>query len=467
MARVSFRQSMLAGFVLIALLLGAAAVRSWLLVEQFVEQSRRGGERSLSLSRAIQELDTRMADVERNARQYRVLRDDSLLERIDGNLTEFQGAIGHLEALAGVSLAPLAADWGRASVALRDGLRHGLTEEDLLSPLLRLREVNERLRQWGKDWVDEQNTRLLDDLAENGRRFAWQLLAAVLGTLLVALGLGWWLGRPIRSLERAIGHLGESRFDVPVLVQGPADLSRLGRRLEWLRLRLAELEAGREQTLRHVSHELKTPLTSLREGVALLQERVVGQLGGEQQEVVDILQHNVLILQRQIEGLLELNGVSYATRRLERRPVRVRELLHEVVRQRELQIQARGLQLDIEGVDCIASLDRESMLVALDNLLSNAIDYSPQGGRVRLAVGRSRQGLAIDVIDQGPGVAAEDVERIFRPFVRGRRPAPVPRQGSGVGLSIVQELVLAMDGRVSLLDHGQGAHFRIEVPDAR
>ena len=81
------------------------------------------------------------------------------------------------------------------------------------------------------------------------------------GAFLVALAMSWWLSRPIGSIERAIEHLGESRFDEPVTVGGPVDLRQVGRRLDWLRRRLEALESDRERTLRHVSHELKTPLT--------------------------------------------------------------------------------------------------------------------------------------------------------------------------------------------------------------
>ena len=106
------------------------------------------------------------------------------------------------------------------------------------------------------------------------------------------------------------------------------------------------------------------------------------------------------------------------------------------------------------------------MALILDNLLANAIDFSPQGGRIELSALRQRRAWRFECIDQGCGVASEDAERIFEPFVQGRLRAPVERRGSGVGLSIVRELAGAMGGSVSLLSgSGQGAHFRVEIPD--
>jgi two-component system sensor histidine kinase GlrK len=112
-------------------------------------------------------------------------------------------------------------------------------------------------------------------------------------------------------------------------------------------------------------------------------------------------------------------------------------------------------------------LDGEKLQVVVDNLLSNAIDFSPDGGTIRLEAQVDERRLLLDCIDEGPGVAPEDAEKIFDPFVRGVREAPAPRRGSGVGLSIVRELLAAMGGRVALVSEGsgaRGAHFRVEIP---
>jgi len=263
-----------------------------------------------------------------------------------------------------------------------------------------------------------------------------------------------------------MGRLGASRFDESVLVGGPVDLRRLGKRLDWLRLRLAELESDRERALRHVSHELKTPLTALKEGIALLREEVPGPLAGNQREVVDILQHNVGGLQQQIESLLSLNAAAFEARRLNVGKVNLGKLLSSVVQRRELHVQSRQLKVLVETPDDNhALLDAEKMAVVLDNLLSNAIDFSPEGGEIRLLARHAEHAWYFECIDQGPGVAAEDAQRIFDPFVQGQRQAPSLRRGSGVGLSIVRELVRAMGGSVSLLPAAQGAHFCVELPD--
>jgi two-component system sensor histidine kinase GlrK len=126
---------------------------------------------------------------------------------------------------------------------------------------------------------------------------------------------------------------------------------------------------------------------------------------------------------------------------------------------------ARHLTLTIEAPDLQLPLDREKLAVIVDNLLSNAIDFSPEGGEIRLLASVDGDNLRLECVDQGPGVAEEDVERIFEPFVQGRRKSLAPRLGSGVGLSIVRELARAMGGRVCVLPSHVGAHFCVELPN--
>jgi len=463
--RISFRQTMLAGFLLIAVLLSWAALRSWLVLEQFVEQSRRGNEQALQVSAAIQELAERTVDLERSARQFAILKDSALLARFDDNATHARAAATRLQAIPGDALAALAGDWAQTLTQLGEELRHGAPGAAQGASLKRLAELNRELEHSGRRWIGAQQATMLTELQQNRQHLARLLALAVVGAVLVALAMNWWLTRPLESLERSIERLGEGRFGDPVRVGGPADLRRLGRRLDALRARLGELEAEREQTLRHVSHELKTPLTALREGIALLQEGVVGTLAGGQQEVVDILQHQVITLQRQIEGLLRLNAVALESRRLHYQRWSLRQLLSDVVSARELQIQARQLRVESEAPAIMRVLDGEKLQVVLDNLLSNAIDFSPDGGLIRLRATLADQTLTITCSDQGPGIAAEDAQRIFDPFVQGRRAPPTPRQGSGVGLSIVRELMSAMGGEVRLAaGPAGGANFTIELP---
>ena len=465
MFRLSFRTALLAGFVMIVVLLGGAAFRSWLVVEQFVDQSRRNGDLALVVSASIQELGERAVDLERSARQYLVLQDESVRQRFDENLGQALAVVDRLDALSAKPLKSLLLEWRQQADTLRVGLDEGAGKEALAGTMARLADLNGLLKGAGTHWIEANNSQLLEALEANRMRLGVQIAGALAGALLVVLAVGWWLVRPLRRLEQGIARLGEKNFNEPVRVGGPADFRQLGQQLDWLRQRLAELEADRERTLRHVSHELKTPLTALREGVALLREEVPGSLSLAQSEVVDILQHNVIGLQHQIEGLLTLNAAAFESSRPQRRNVALQTFFENVAHRRELHAQARHVALRIQSTVDTVAVDDEKLAVVIDNLLSNAIDFSPDGGVVTLDAQLDDGVLRIDVVDQGPGVAAEDAECIFEPFVQGRRKAPVVRQGSGVGLSIVRELVRVLGGEVHLQPGSAGAHFRVEIPN--
>ena len=120
----------------------------------------------------------------------------------------------------------------------------------------------------------------------------------------------------------------------------------------------------------------------------------------------------------------------------------------------------------MEGEPVTLAVDADKLATAVANLLSNAIRFSPHGGTIRLQLERITGAVQITLRDQGPGVAADDRERIFEPFFRGQLQPQNAARGSGIGLSIVQEYIAAHGGRLYLLPDRPGAHFRIELPHA-
>src|SRR5205085_11868568 len=163
--------------------------------------------------------------------------------------------------------------------------------------------------------------------------------------------------------------LGEGRFARPIRIQGPGDMVRLGEQLDWLRERLLELEAQKTRFLQHMSHELKTPLTALREGSDLLSSGVVGNLNAEQREITRILQENSIELRKLIEGLLNYSAVHAQASYLDAKIVPLNELVRRVLNDRKLAIIARAIRLDLNCENVTAYCDEEKIRVMLDNLL--------------------------------------------------------------------------------------------------
>ena len=229
------------------------------------------------------------------------------------------------------------------------------------------------------------------------------------------------VGRPLRQLDRAISELGEGTFTNLIAVAGPHDLERLGGQLEWLRQRLLELAHERNRFLRHMSHELKTPLANIREGTELLMDGAVGELDSNQREVAAILRENGIKLQRMIENLLSFSAWQTSSVGLEATEFRLRPLVKQVLENQQLTLLSQRVRLDVRVEDVTLVADRGKIRLILENLVSNAVKYSPKGGTIHLqARTAGPQLLVLDVADSGPGIPKEDRGHVFEAFYTGR-----------------------------------------------
>lgn len=472
--RLSFGQLLMLAFLLFALLLGALSLQAMSALQELTLQSRESSLRALELSAQAQSLAERSLSLERSARQSVVLDDKALRERFETEAADLERSVQALRSV-GVSDAQ-AAQWLQHKRSLSSLLRGPPDsalerERQLVLQFRELAVLHAQMAQQVRQTLQARNDALAARLEQGRLRLTQQVAWAVALAVAMALGFGLWFTRPLRRLEHAIDDLGENRLEAAIAISGPADLARLGQRLDWLRLRLLELDADKSRFLRHISHELKTPLASVREGASLLQDGVGGELNPDQREIVAILQHNTQLLQGQIEDLLRFNAAAFEARQLQRRPTDLLALLHAQVQAQQLQWRSRHLEVQIHAPQgaITSEVDADKLGTALDNLLSNAIRFSPEGGRIDLRLGRRQGQVDIDIQDQGPGVAAADRERIFEPFYQGQTQPPGAR-GSGVGLSIVHEYIAAHGGRITLLPSSEttpsGAHFKIELPHA-
>jgi two-component system sensor histidine kinase GlrK len=214
-----------------------------------------------------------------------------------------------------------------------------------------------------------------------------------------------------------------------------------------------------------MSHELKTPLANIREGTELLLEGAVGAINGEQREVTGILRDNSVHLQRLIENLLSYS--EWQTRRggLDLTEVRLKPLVASAIETYQLPINSHRLTLDVQVDDVALHADRAKLRLILDNLISNAVKFTPPGGTITVRGRLEGDELVLDVADTGPGIQVEERARIFEAFYQGARPQEGLVRGTGIGLSVVQEFVQAHGGTIEIVDgEFPGAHFRVRVP---
>jgi two-component system sensor histidine kinase GlrK len=470
LSRLSFRQLLLGVFLLIAVLLSAASLHALWTLDRLAAHSRDSGHHALALTQHTQQLAERSVAMTRSARQFLVLDDPAFRERYADAWREARTSVDALQKGLPNASAQQFSRWRDASEAAWDLLqaparpRSNARQQALERALAPLPDVDDYLAAEVKQEVERRNTALLGELDRRRTVLGAQVVASIIVAALLAGGFGLWLSRPLAQIEASIDRLGANQLDQTITVRGPSDLQRVGQQLDWLRQRLAQLEADKARFMRHISHELKTPLAALREGVALLEDGVAGALTPNQREIAGILNQNTAALQSQIEALLRYNEASFDANHLHRVPTDMAMLVAAVIDTQRLQWQAARLTITCEGRTRPIAVDADKMSVAVSNLLSNAVRFSPPGGLVYFRLGERDGKLLLDCTDQGPGVAPHDAARIFEPFYQGQRQPTGARHGNGIGLSIVHEYIAAHGGSLQLLSSPRGALFRIELP---
>ncbi len=426
---------------------------------------------SVETARLTQGLFQNITAMERAASLFAVLGDARLAEAYAtarASLIETLGALGDQG-----NPSPLAGDLGRiADTVSRIDLQMTSTESTQAEGVALMQDRFEALWQQTGDLAD--STRQLTDssLAElelrtsvSQRWLFWALAALVPVGLLLAGIFGYFVLRPLRGIDRAIAELGRGTLTRPIQVEGPSDLEALGRQLEWLRGRLLEVAEEKNRFLRQMSHELKTPLANLREGTDLLVDGAVGPLDDNQREVAGILSENALKLQHLIENLLSYSARQSQPERLDYSKFRLPSLVGTVVDAQRLALAARDVTLDLEVDEILIAADRSKLKLVLDNLLSNALKFTPRGGTIHIHGHMDGEQAVIDFADTGPGIPVTEHERIFDAFYTGSAPQSGPLKGTGIGLSVVQEFVQAHGGTVELRQGlFPGAHFRLRLP---
>src|SRR5918911_2464808 len=465
----SFLGLLLTGFTLVMIpLVGALAYSAWN-TERLAGLSRSAVFNASQAARASRSLVDRIAAIERVAQQMAVLNDPELA-------VDYAKVHRSFKQLAD-EIAQLPLDESQSSALTRtveqeQSLYDLLTEQP--RPRLDRKIVSERMDNLidsarevlaiNNRIVDREVHRLSLKAEQVQRGLIVLVLLSTAVALTIALALTRYIARPISEIDGAIRQLGGADFSKPIAVRGPEDLRYLGRRLDWLRRRLDEFETQKNRFLRHVSHELKTPLTALREGAELLNDQVAGPLVPAQKQVVSIMRDNSVKLQRLIEELLDYQRALHAAASLEIKPIELDELVRDAARPHELAAQAKGLRLTIDAQPVMLEADPQKLRSIVDNLISNAVKFTPSGGTIAVRARSAGREAVIEVLDTGPGVPAEERDSIFNLFFRGRTKSESSVKGSGLGLAIARELVEAHGGQIAVVGGAQGGHFRVTLP---
>ena len=418
---------------------------------------------SVQATQVLQHLFEERSALERAARLYQVLGGPKLLTAFDEHDAALTGSVTELRGLlrseaSRSALLPFATVQRGISAQVR-GVTPVATPE--FGPL---DDQATHIATHVKSQIDSELRSLQDQTDSARRELFWESGLLIPLGLAATLSFAFGIGRPIRQVDRAIAELGGGDFAREIAVSGPVDLQRLGQQLEWLRGRLLELAQERNRFLRHMSHELKTPLANIREGTELLMDGAVGELDPSQREVTAILQENSIKLQRMIENLLSFSAWQSNSARLDPSEFRVRPLIKQVLENQQLTLVSQRARLDVRIDELTLFADRGKIRLVLENLLSNAIKYSPRGGTISVRARGDGDEFVLEVADCGAGIPSAERAHVFDAFHTGRAPGGHVR-GTGIGLSVVHEFVQVHRGTIEIVDgEFRGAHFRIRMP---
>ena len=293
------------------------------------------------------------------------------------------------------------------------------------------------------------------------RPFLGSLILAGVGGALLALALSYVLARrltrPIGELGEATRRLASGETEVAVPVRGEDEIAQLGRSFNDMSAELAHARESQRRFLESVSHELKTPLTSIRGYAEALDEGAVPAAEGTRVIVAEADR-----LERLVADLLDLARLGRAGFSVAREPLDLGSLASDATARHLPRAREMSVELSSSTSDGASALgDEGRMLQVTSNLIENALRLTPAGGTVEV---RAAPGQ-ITVSDTGPGLEEEDIPRAFERFYLHGRYRSEREVGSGLGLAIVKELVDAMGGSVrASMPPGGGAMFTVRLP---
>jgi two-component system sensor histidine kinase GlrK len=463
----SILQLTLTGFLLVTGILIVALITTARQLNGLSERSQQIISETASAMQSSRTLIEQASAMERNALQYDIIRDPEILKVYTDRRVTFGNAAQQLSSLTlGDDMVALINRLvTNEALAYRSLVRKQAQEvggDDTLYP--RLLEITYDISDLVNRWSGQQQVAIRQEATETQNLLMAQGILLVSIALVLAGTFTALITRPLLQIGKSINLLGRGNYEHEIRVSGPRDLIDLGNLLDWLRNRLRKLEQHRLSFFRHVSHELKTPLAAMQESSALLQDGVVGELNAEQLSILRIQSSNCRRLQSLIDDLLSYNTGSFSVLNAMPVPVRLDRLTEKVVAGHELMLHSCDIRVDSRLEKITVKGDEEQFRVIIDNLLTNAIKYSPRSGTVSIRLGSDHGETVFDIMDQGPGISTDEKDKIFELFYQGAPSDKHYLKGSGLGLTIAREYATSNGAELTLCESKQGAHFRLTIP---
>jgi signal transduction histidine kinase len=288
-------------------------------------------------------------------------------------------------------------------------------------------------------------------------------VAAVVVALFLTLVVSRRILRPIESLTAAALRMERGDLEQRVDVSSKDEVGELAGAFNSMAEALARNEQLRRNMVSDVAHELRTPLTNIRGYLEGVQDGVIEA----DQATLQIIQEEAETLGRLIDELQDLALAEAQQLRLERQPVAVEQIIDPVVAGVRPQVDGKRLALEVsvpQGLSTVC-VDAKRVSQVLRNLLSNALAYTPEGGKITINASQAGEFVEVSVEDTGSGISTKDLPLVFERFFRADRSRSRATGGAGLGLTIAKSIVEAHGGQIQVdSEAGQGSRFAFTLP---
>lgn len=474
----SIKSLTLLGFALVAIPLVFALLFGASQVNTLAKNSE---EAIIDVSKLLdsqQLLKSNQIKMERSASQYLVLRDPVLAENyIEQSQQIFVITQQFIAASGDLKLQQLAAKYEKnvaelIDVTIPNAESKSQNDANIIEPIQHKFNTLTAIYEKISLRSNELNTKKINNIKQDAqaiREIMIKSLVIIPVSLLIAILFIYLITTPLKLLTHSILRLQQGKFDKKIQLTGSPEIQEIAQALDSMRTRLHALELQKSSFIRHISHELKTPLAAIREGTELLYDHSVGELNAQQQEISHIIKNSVFRLQKHIEDLLDFNIVLDSTSLQDSEKILIDELITKVMTEQSLDIKRKKIQLKTKMNKIYVTSNRKQVAVIFDNLLSNAIKFSPDHGVITIAATLTDGQLKLMVSDQGIGISDDNQPKIFEAFYQGPAPDNTPLKSSGLGLTIVKELTLRLNGHIDVFSNQAqhtGTQMTITLPRA-
>jgi signal transduction histidine kinase len=239
--------------------------------------------------------------------------------------------------------------------------------------------------------------------------------------------------------------------------------AQLAEQVATQRQRLQTIQRQHDELIAIISHDLKNPMASIKGYADLLLRRSARNPDDPNRHGLQVISDQIVRMNKLLDKLLDLSRITAERLRIDRRPADVAYIVSQVVA--DLRATTERAELTLEGADttCIGAFDVGRVRQTIENVIANAIAYSPAGSPVTVRLERTPHEAVISVADQGIGIPADECERIFEPFFRASNIAS--RSGMGMGLFVAKQILVRHEGRIWFQSaEGEGSTFYIALP---